>query len=223
MNRSLAFICALGVFVAAAAAQDKPRLENAPKLSIGDRWVYKQTDIGNKKEPIFFSNEVKEANDEFAWLYGKSGATEFWWKYDVKQAKNIERRKFSQEAVDTRGETVVSQEKNDSRWQFPVEVGKSYSVKEYWTNQGQSLDRELKVIVRSYEKVRTAAGEFDTYRISGEGWWNNRSNLASGRYEFAEWFAPAVKRIVKYEWKLSWQNQTWDNVVGEVVEFKVSP
>jgi hypothetical protein len=223
MNRWLTSIFALVFFVATTSAQDKPRLESAPKLSVGDRWDFKQTDIGNKKEPISFSNEVKEANGEFAWLYGKSGASEFWWKYDVKHAKNIERRKFSADAPDKRGEVAVSVEKNDSRIQFPLEVGKSYTVKEYWTNQEQTLDRELKVTVQSYEKVRIGAGELDAYRISGEGWWNNRSNHASGRYEFAEWFAPAAKRVVKYEWKLLWQNQTWDQGAGEVVEFNVSP
>jgi hypothetical protein len=232
MKMKVVAFCSLAFFAAGTPAQDKPRPENAPKFAVGDRWVYKEADIGNNKEPFTYANEVKEANDEIAWLYGTQGSREFWWKYDVKRAIFIERRQFSAEAADTRGKVAYSRhEKQDIRIQFPLEVGKSYPVKEYWSNSdGTSGDNDLKVTVESYEKVKTAAGEFDAYRISSKGWWNKRIDPrypnfrgGAGQIEFVDWYAPAVKRVIKYEQKDYWQNQPSKHITGELVEFKVSP
>ena len=223
MKTCLAACCSLALVAITSPAQDKPRLESAPKFSVGDHWVYKETDSANNTG-FTVLNEVKETDGETAWLYGRTDKSEFWWKYDVTHAKNIARYAFDAGAVDKRGRVNVSLERNESRIQFPLEVGKTYSAREYFTTaQGERGDRDWKVTVESYEKVRTEAGEFDAYRISMSGWWNNRSNRSSGKVEATQWYAPAAKRNVKYQSKAYWQGQILENISGELMEFAVTP
>ena len=119
-----------------------------------------------------------------------------------------------------RGRVTISILKNDARIQFPLDVGKSYSTKEYYTiAQGETGDRDLKVT----EKVQTMAGEFDAYRIYTTGGWYNRSNRSAGTVEGTLWFAPSANRIVKYQQKSFWQGQATEYVAGELVEFRVGP
>jgi hypothetical protein len=219
----LAAFVALTVFATASLGKEK-RIENAPKFATGDRWVFKHTDIAKRQEPFTFSNEVTEADNDIAWLHLRNSRGEFWWKYDVKRALFIERRRFSPEAADKRGDvTFTRDEKNGIRIQFPLEVGKSYPVTDYWSGNGFSGDRQFKVVVKSYEKVKTAAGEFDAYRIVSSGYWNNATNGASGSYDAEEWYAPATKRVVKWQVKTYFQGQVQDDDVEELAEFKVSP
>ena len=214
---------ALAVLATASLAQEKSRIDNAPKFAVGDQWVYKHTDFANKQEPFTFSNEVKEADDDIAWLYyGTQRGSKGWWKYDVKRALFIERREFDPNTPDNRGQvTFTRDEKNGIRVQFPLEVGKSYPVTDYWSGKGFSGDRQFKVTVKSYENVKTAAGEFDAYRIVSSGFWS-ATNGTSGSYDVEEWYAPAAKRIVKFEVKTYFQGQVQDHDVEELVLFNVS-
>ena len=223
MKASCVAFVSLTVLATASYAEEKPRIENPPKFSVGDRWIFKQTDIAKRQEPVTFSNEVKEADDNVAWLYGKNSRGEFWWKYDVKRALLIERYQIDPQDPDKRGKvTFTRDEKNGIRVQFPLEVGKSYPVTDYWSGNGFSGDRQFKVTVKSYEKVKTGAGEFDAYRIVSSGFWN-ATNGTSGSYDVEEWYAPATKRIVKFEVKTYFQGQVQDHEVLELLEFKVSP
>jgi hypothetical protein len=87
-------------------------------------------------------------------------------------------------------------------YKFPLSVGQT------WRTQSNSVDPITKKLltfktwgdVVGAEKIRVPAGEFDTLKIvrrvypNDEEWWRDGTRILE-----TEWYAPAVKRIVKRE------------------------
>ena len=77
-------------------------------------------------------------------------------------------------------------------WQWPLQVGKSWSATVTWVDSG---DQERRYVltsiwsVEAYEEVKTAAGTFKAFKVS-------RREIESGAsQEF--WYSPAVKGWIK--------------------------
>lgn len=109
-------------------------------------------------------------------------------------------------------------------YKFPLAVGdgwKSSFVGEAANNSKSKTDLEFKVVAR--EKVKTPAGEFDTFRIESEGWINGVSWSGSIRMSEVRWYAPSVGRVVKSEYKDFRGGQPWTHTVSELKSFKPAP
>jgi hypothetical protein len=84
-----------------------------------------------------------------------------------------------------------------SNWKFyewPLEVGKSWSTSGMGYFKGQSQRFEIDFIVRAYEDVKTKAGAFRAYKI--EQTWSNPGPYGS-HWTNTWWYAPEVKSVVK--------------------------
>lgn len=93
---------------------------------------------------------------------------------------------------------------------FPLEVGKKWSAKHDWKNGTHYGTNSMKYEVVAKEEVVVPAGKFEAYKIEGFGFVDDKvANWGSvgGQPKVVEtyWYAPSVKRIVKYDNKnLKW-------------------
>ena len=178
-------------------------LEASPPLEMGDKWTYRFHNIGDKREPYTFFHEVKGIENVSAWLYGESTQPnaqppKFVWRVDMKRAEFVERFDHDAAAPNGAGKCTINRAANEDSLQFPLSVGKKYSVKQKWDN-GNGYT-EYKAEIQALEKVKVEGGEFDAYRIKYTGFWNNTNGRSySGRAEWTRWYAPSVKATVKNE------------------------
>ncbi|MFM0202339.1 hypothetical protein PQR53_20985 [Paraburkholderia fungorum] len=85
---------------------------------------------------------------------------------------------------------------------FPLYVGKSWEAQYTYTsgNWTANDDRSAKVV--AIERVQTAAGTFDAFRIESTIAWAGASvSTGAGHAHETDWYAPAVGRVVKQEYE----------------------
>ena len=75
---------------------------------------------------------------------------------------------------------------------------------------------------KGVEKVSVPAGEFEAYRVDCKGHWTRIfDGVGYGRIEDSSWYAPAVKRMVKYSMvDFSPQGMPNNKEILELMEFK---
>jgi hypothetical protein len=106
---------------------------------------------------------------------------------------------------------------------FPLTVGESWKssyLSESATAKSKG-DIDFKVVAR--EKVKTPAGEFDAFRIESGGWVTGVSWSGSVRIAQVQWFAPAVGRVIKSEYKDYRGSQLWTDTASELKSFTPAP
>jgi hypothetical protein len=87
------------------------------------------------------------------------------------------------------GETVVSYDPPFSSFQWPLEVGKTWTWEGRVVNRLIGFDGRARWAMRvvAYEDVSTPAGQFKAFKISG----------ASGGRSFTLWYSPEARWVVK--------------------------
>lgn len=214
----------LGFFSFSVGAQTL----DAPALpGVGDKWTYRFHNKGDKREPYLYSNQIKTIDGDSAWVYSETNETNARyprsvWRQEMRSAEFVERFEFDEAAANGAGKSIVNRAKNDKWLQFPLAVGKKYTVKRHWDN-GNGFD-EFTAEVQATEKVKVEGGEFDSYRIRFTGFWNQRvGGNYSGRSENIFWYAPEVKGVVK--WLYTNRNSggsAWNDMTTELVKWEPS-
>ena len=108
--------------------------------------------------------------------------------------------------------------------QFPLEVGKRWSYVTDWVFKPKMSKGNVKMSVEvvAYEKLKVAAGEFDTFKLVAKGslGGNSPSNtFYAGDAVTTYWYAPAARAIVKSMHHSPYQGPT----NFELVSFKLQP
>lgn len=86
---------------------------------------------------------------------------------------------------------------------FPITVGKTWpAAYQTLTASGMKISSDLTATVTGFEKARLPAGEFDVFKVQLKGWANG--GFGSRRVEQQVWYAPALQRVVRVEYK-DWQ------------------
>lgn len=206
----------------AAIAQDAKPIAEAPVFKVGDSWKIQTHDIGNKREPTWYTNTVASVDDKQYVFAGElKEGSKFWWVGDTKANKLLARFDYDEAAPDKRGKRTRDTSANDPFVQFPLQVGRKYAIKEKWVNSsGDNGDNDLKAEVVAYETIKVPAGEFDVFKIEVEGWWNNRRWTTSGKLTSTLWYSPVAKRPVKSEFKDFNRGIVWNHRTDELIEFK---
>jgi hypothetical protein len=106
---------------------------------------------------------------------------------------------------------------------FPLTVGDSWKSSYLAESPTAKSKGDLEFKVAAREKVSTAAGEFDAYKIESGGWINGVSWSGAIRITQVQWFAPAVGRVVKSEYKDFRGGQLWNDTASELKSFKPAP
>ena len=101
---------------------------------------------------------------------------------------------------------------------FPLEVGKEWGTDNtFGTANGFKNGRnDYKVRVVAFEKIRVPAGEFAAFKIESNGRWYNYRTNTTGVGRAVWWYAPAVRNIVKWDYR-----DQYTNSVQELVEVRV--
>lgn len=200
-------------------------LEAQPTFEVGDKWTYRYHNTGDRKEPYLFTNQTYKSEGGSGWLYvefqnNESPRKQAVHRYDYKRADVKERFDFNATKPTQLGKRYGNSQPADDWIQFPLTVGKKYEIKFDWDN-GEG-NNKYDVEVQSFEKVKTAAGEFDAYRIKASGWWTRTSNgSGSGRAEQVIHYAPSVKRVVKWDYfDRSGNGSTWNANNTELVKYE---
>ncbi len=95
-------------------------------------------------------------------------------------------------------------------------VGKKWTTGYKQTNRvGPAFNVALDIRVVAFERLRVAAGEFDTFRIEGEGW-QSRGGWQVNRL----WVVPGLNFAVKAEVKVTGQGGTWRGDRLELVSLR---
>jgi hypothetical protein len=220
--KTWAFIAGFFALASIASAQ---KLDTAPNLEIGDKWTYKFTNTGDRREPYIFTRQAVEITSDSVWLHGETmnpDATDkkSVWRYDIKRADILEGFRWNENAANKRGSrNSDGLLKSDDFMKFPLEVGKKWEVKEVWSNGQGHTDWKAEVI--AFEKIKTEAGEFDAFKIQYRGFWNRTVNgNYSDRAEIDRWYAPAAKRWVKSSYTDRNGGRLWNQNVTELVKWE---
>ncbi|MCZ4314424.1 hypothetical protein O4H66_13515 [Comamonadaceae bacterium G21597-S1] len=218
----LATALLLGAIVSGAGAQTQ---EGPMAPVIGDKWTYQFHNKGDKREPYQYSHQVKAVDGPSAWILGESKEPNarrprYVWRYDVPKGEVVELFEPDDAAPQGAGKRVVDRAKVDAWLQFPLSVGKKYTVKRAWDN-GRGFD-EYTAEVQAYEKVKVEGGEFDSYRIRFAGFWNQREGGSyAGRSEHLVWYAPAAKTTVRWQYTNRTSNGgSWNDTLTELVKWE---
>jgi hypothetical protein len=168
--------------VAGACAMMEPKVEKPVPLPIGATWTQAMNDTGS---------------------FGKGSTAQSWKavRDEVWQGRKV--RVFESEQLtiladaDTtkwvaflsKGKPILSWDPPIG-WEFPMEVGKTWSTKHRFTIHAakRTVPLEVKFNVEAYEEVTVAAGTFKTFRI------RTSDNLGN---ENVTWWSPEIGLFIK--------------------------
>lgn len=200
-------------------------LEAQPVFDVGDKWTYRFHNIGDRKEPYMYTQQAYKSEGGVGWLYveinnNESPRKQAIYRYDYKRADAKERFEFKAKKPRETGRRYFNSQPQDDWIQFPLVVGKKYNLTFEWNN-GEG-NTKYDVEVENFQKVTTPAGEFDAFRIKASGWWMRTSNgSGSGRAETVVYYAPAVKRYVKWEFTdRTPGGMQWNSQITELVKWE---
>jgi hypothetical protein len=142
------------------------------------------------------------------------------WRYDYKSAGVKERFLFNAIDIGT-GSRIWDTQGQDDAIQMPLAVGKKYKITRPFRGTGTYLKYDVEVV--SLEKIKVEAGEFEAYRINLDGWWTREDLIpsVSGQSHEVMYYAPAAKRVVKFEFNNRASNgKLWDSFTEELIKWE---
>jgi len=125
MNRHATHVLLLAITLSTSVlAQEMP----APTLAVGDRWVYRESDLLTKNETGSLTETVTAADAAEYWIAAHRVAAT-WWRGD--SVKRVHREQFAYDAgaADKRGRIIAS---NDAgcAYPWPLKVGTKFECAE---------------------------------------------------------------------------------------------
>lgn len=106
----------------------------------------------------------------------------------------------------------------------PMAVGdawKSVSEMVALSKARSKTDFDYKVVGK--EKLTTPAGDFETFKIESGGWVTGVSWSGSVRVAQVQWYAPAIGRVVRSEFRDFRGGTPWNHTLSELKSFKPAP
>lgn len=195
-QRLLLTLISLFALGACAPARAPQPAVPVPEIKIGDTWQYEQRNAYNGELMQTLSVSVIGAGT--LRFTPSTGAAAFIQTIDSE--------------LNPRQNALVLGRQRDfepayEAFKFPLSVGQT------WRTESKSVDPVTKKLltfkiwadVVGAEKIRVPAGEFDTLKIvrrvypNDQEWWRDGTRILE-----TEWYAPAVKRIVKREERSSY-------------------
>jgi hypothetical protein len=175
-------ILPLAILLAGCATTGESRtvqIAERPVWTAGDSWTYRGR--GEKGAYTITRKVLREGVFEGRHAYEiEAGDVHYWY---TKQLGYMAR---------TNGGHTVRRAVPPEDWQWPLQVGKSWSATVTWVDGGEPEQRFVLTAVwtvEAYEDVKTPAGTFKAFKVS------RREIESSAAQEF--WYSPAVKGWVK--------------------------
>jgi len=209
LRSTLAFIALSFVGVCHAQSDAVPR----PNVKPGDSWTYRRMDYWTNKPNGRLRETVTFANDRVIQVVGYRGS----------QEKEVDATYTAEwNFVSTATGRVF--DPDQGLFKFPLHPGDAhdahYDMKDPTEGPYEvRFDRHVKVI--GWEDVTVPAGKFRALRVESEGPFSRVDIAVAGTAKETAWYAPEVKRYVKWtyeNWTFKGKNQ-WRG--QELIEYKV--
>ncbi|TSD56419.1 hypothetical protein FFI97_019495 [Variovorax sp. KBS0712] len=181
----------------------------APQYNLEDTWTYERIDSLGVRTA--YTETVKKIGDQFI---------------GVRIDPEGKARRYS-----LTFNPIDSQRNEIERVRFPLFVGNKWKTEHEWKNSIDAGQTSSNYKVEAEEEVVVPAGTFRAFKITNLGWIDNQTAPVGPlggktKAEYTYWYAPAAKRIVKYEGKhLKWAPpnyiETWSSKY-ELKSFKIS-
>ena len=186
---------------AASTAQTQPLKIDAipaPQLNVGDRWEYQVIDM--------ISGSV---TDKFTRRLTNTAADELrFGGYITDKSLNLLRRVSS-------GKTTSSWTPKRPYHDFPLQIGKSWSVTGVLDNDRLVSEHAFSYRVVRQEQVVVPAGLFDTLRVEGLSKYKAKMKKdgtgGEGVSTYRYWFSPLARNFVAFEY----EETNWRGVVSK--------
>lgn len=160
-------------------ASRRVQLAERPTWAAGDSWTYR----GRGRDGAYTLTRRVLQEGVFAGSEAyaiEAGDARYWYTKRLGYLARIH------------GGRTVRQAMPPEDWQWPLQVGKSWSATATWVESGEPERRFVLTgvwAVEAYEEIKTPAGTFPAFKVS-------RREIESGaEQEF--WYSPAVKGWVK--------------------------
>jgi hypothetical protein len=195
--------------VCAAESDPVPR----PEVKPGDSWSYRRMDYHTNQPDGLISDSVTFANERVIQTVGKRGR-------DDKEIDSTYTGEWN--FVSTPNGAIF--DPHQGLFKFPMRPGDTHESR-YQTKfplQGAyEVRHQRRVRVVGWEDVTVPAGKFRALRVESEGPFQRVDAAISGTSKETAWYAPEVKRYVKWtfeNWTFKGRNQWWGL---ELLEYKV--
>lgn len=206
---ALAFAC-VALAYAPAFAQQAER----PDWKVGDEWVYKVTEVNDGNKVSEYQHEIEKIDDGKIMIRRSEKNAE-----GVMVSGSLNTYNADMNYVTVEGKGVTSTPSSQSL-QWPLQPGKKYPVEFSYVNTENSRkgSTDMKSEVSELQDITVPAGTFKAYKISSQGFWTRRDSEYSGSGKEAQtiWYAPEVKRWVK--WETQNRRSSGDLFTNRVVE-----
>lgn len=175
-----------------ATAAPKPGPEKmlekvgAPRLRVGDSWTYQVIDLLSGSVTRTYTLTLKEITAD-SWRFGTGFVTDKSWNT----------------LHETRDGKQVNWSPKRPIYDFPLEVGKTWSAAALSDAPDRRSEHTYAFRVVRQERVIVPAGVFDTFRLEGTNKYKTtrkkEGSTAEGVIVHRYWYSPSVARFVAYE------------------------
>ncbi len=182
----------------------------APSYNVGDTWTFiqRRTDSEPGTPYVLTVAAVTEKQTTLSSSWNGGPAKEI----DLDNQGNMTR--------DAHGTTY---EPSNGSLSFPMTVGKSWDFHHVQRFTGGTLDVSGHDEIVAFERVQVPAGSFDAYKIVSRGVNAKQlERLYSAPFIQSYWYAPSVKKVIKSDYVLYLNHQTWTQT-SELSAFSLAP
>ena len=213
MNKRRLAAIGLGILLAGCQAVTVPPVSNpfaeadAPRLAVGDTWVYRISNGYNNEVRGQVRYQVEQVDAGRTVVSATPDHPSLGQAYTVVYTKD---GNWLRHPVASHGQSVEYEFATAyPAYVFPLKPAQSWSLRVYATDTALKRRNSVRVdgTVLGAERVRVPAGEFDTIRIRRQvyaGDWDGF--MTETRTYETDWYAPALGRPVRTENKSEWRD-----------------
>jgi hypothetical protein len=168
-----------------------------PKMKVGDKWtfIYRPSPRTKAGYPRKGYEEVVDVHPDGSWeeiqfFDDDQEKTRYYWNNMFQVIKGIK--------IST-NEEVKFYRGPDSVLNFPLAIGKKWSDRKLGKSTNEMTYRyRFEYEVKSFERIKVKAGTFLAFKIE-LNYQNVDEKVLGARWTRLFWYAPEVKKIIKYE------------------------
>ncbi len=194
----IALLCLGAAALSSLAAENVP----LPQVQAGDEWVYNELDGYNKRLRAVRRYEVAAKDEAGIRVRVTAGESDSDAAYTAEWNPLIAATAYG---------VAFKYSPAYPAYMFPLEVGKTWRIETTAIDpaSGRKIPLKIHAKVVGRERIRVAAGEFDTLKIVREvyaadsEWWRSATRIRE-----TEWYSPKVQRAVRQRWGSEYYDET---------------
>lgn len=183
---------------------------DVPQFKVNDTWKYGQIDLWKNERIKGWTHTVYSVEDQVV----MAGVDEQTGKF----------RNFYTLEGNPKGSARRTYQPHMLLLSFPLSVGKSWGAEyDLLRSDGRDNHVTMSVKVLAFEKVTVPAGTFDAFKLKYHAYYRRQGEKGTGTQDSVYWYAPAVKRIVKEEYReTTFSGRNYDQFINQLESYKLA-